>query len=206
MTGLAVALIAIDVQQGFDVAEHWGPRNNPECETNIRRLLDAWRAVQQPVVLVRHDSEEPGSPLSPDGAGNAFKPGIEGAHAVLVVKHVNSAFHGTPDLRAWLRARGIQQIVVCGITTNHCCETTARVGGNLGFDVQFVLDATHTFDRVGPDGVTLRADALAQATATNLHDEFATIVSTTDLLRGGIRSAATPLTARPALTSFEAPG
>ena len=72
--------------------------------------------------------------------------------------------------------------MVCGITTNHCCETTARVGGNLGYDVLFVLDATHTFDRMAPDGSTVTADDLARVTATNLHGEFATVVGTADLL------------------------
>jgi hypothetical protein len=48
--------------------------------------------------------------------------------------------------------------------------------------VLFALDATHTFDRTGPDGRVLTADELAQATATNLHGEFATVVSTRDLL------------------------
>lgn len=56
------------------------------------------------------------------------------------------------------------------------------MGGNLGYDVWFVLDATHTFDRTGPDGRTLTADQLAQATATNLHDEFATVTTTKALL------------------------
>lgn len=183
MTLLAeLALIVVDVQRGFDDAVHWGPRNNRDCENNIRALLGAWRAAERPVVLVRHDSTEPGSPLRPDSPGNAFKHGIDGANALLVTKHVNSAFHGTPDLHAWLNKQQIEQIVICGITTNHCCETTARVGANLGYEVYFVLDATHTFDRTGPDGTTLSADALAQATATNLHGEFATVISTADLL------------------------
>ena len=72
---------------------------------------------------------------------------------------------------------------MCGITTNHCCETTARVGGNLGHHVLFALDATHTFDRQGPDGDTVSADELARVTATNLHGEFADVVRTGDLLR-----------------------
>jgi nicotinamidase-related amidase len=61
-------------------------------------------------------------------------------------------------------------------------ETTARMGANLGYDVRFALDATHTFDRTGPDGTVMTADELARATATSLHEEFATIVSTDELV------------------------
>ena len=99
-----------------------------------------------------------------------------------MTKQVNSAFHGEPDLAAWLRERDLERIAICGITTNHCCETTARVGANVGFDVLFVLDATHTFDRTGPDGTTMTADELARATATSLHGEFAQVVDTTDVI------------------------
>ena len=76
---------------------------------------------------------------------------------------------------------------LCGITTNHCCETTARVGGNLGYDVRFVLDATHAFDRRDLAGGSIPAEELARVTATNLNDEFATVVDTVTALaaRGG---------------------
>jgi nicotinamidase-related amidase len=154
----------------------------PDCEGNVRGVLEAWRAGGGPVVLVRHDSGDPSSPLHPGQPGNAFKAGIAGPHDLLVRKRVNSAFHGAPDLDAWLRQHGIAELVVCRITTNHCCETTARVAGNLGYDVRFALDATHTFDRTGPDGVSMPADELARATATNLHGEFATMVATAALL------------------------
>jgi nicotinamidase-related amidase len=180
----SAALIVVDVQSGFDDVAYWGPRNNPSCERNIRRLLERWRARGGSVVLVRHDSADPDSPLHPGQPGNAFKEGIDGPHDLLVTKHVNSAFHGTPDLDAWLRYHDITELVVCGITTNHCCETTARVGGNLGYDVRFATDATHTFDRTGPDGVPMSADELVRATATNLDGEFATVVATADLLPG----------------------
>ena len=140
--------------------------------------MTAWRAAGRPLVLVRHDSDEPGSPLRPGHPGNALRPEVEGPHDLLVTKQVNSAFHGEPDLAGWLRDRGLGSIAICGITTNHCCETTARVGGNLGFDVLFVADATHTFDRAGPDGVVIAADDLARATAASLHGEFATVVTT----------------------------
>jgi nicotinamidase-related amidase len=176
------ALLAIDVQQAFGDADYWGTRNNPACEDNIAALLAAWRAASRPVVFVRHDSTEPGSPLRPGTPGNALQPIMTGAPDLLVTKHVNSAFHGHPDLAGWLRERDLTGVAICGITTNHCCETTARVGANLGFDVLFALDATHTFDRRHPDGDLVRADELARATATSLHGEFANVVRTEQLL------------------------
>jgi nicotinamidase-related amidase len=132
---------------------------------------------------VQHDSVNPDSPLHPAAPGHALKPYLADVTPdLLVTKTVNSSFHGTPDLEAWLRQSGADGIVVCGITTNHCCETTARVGGNLGHDVLYALDATHTFDRTGPDGSLVTADELARVTAANLHGEFATVVSTAQLL------------------------
>lgn len=180
---LRAALIVVDVQQAFDDETFWGARNNPGCEANVQALIAAWRAAGRPVVFVRHDSRDAASPLHPSNTGNAFKDIVAGAPDLLVSKSVNSSFHGSPDLHRWLTTEGVDQIVVCGITTNHCCETTARVGGNLGYDVAFVLDATHTFDRNTPDGVRIDADLLATVTATNLHGEFATVVSTDDLTR-----------------------
>jgi nicotinamidase-related amidase len=176
------ALIVVDVQKAFDDASLWGRRNNPDCEKNIARLIEAWRQRQEPVVFVRHDSTEDGSPLRRGEPGHEFKDELTGEPDLLVTKQVNSAFHGAPDLAAWLREHDLARIAICGITTNHCCETTARVGANVGFDVLFVLDATHTFDREGPDGTVLTADELARASATSLHGEFATVVATDDLV------------------------
>jgi nicotinamidase-related amidase len=175
--GMSAALIVVDVQRAFEDPV-WGARNNPACETNIAALIGHWREERRPVVFVRHDSDESGSTLAPDSPGNAFKDVVTGEPDLLVTKSVNSSFHGEPSLQAWLDGEGIRTVYVCGITTNHCCETTARVGGNLGYDVRFVLDATHTFDRPDPFGGTVTADELARVTATNLHGEFATVIDT----------------------------
>jgi nicotinamidase-related amidase len=178
------ALVVVDAQAGFD-DPWWGSRNNPECDDNIAALVDGFAAAGRPIVYVRHASENPDSPLHPDRPGHALKPYLDRHEPdLLVTKSVNSSFHGDPDLHSWLRGQGIGTIVVTGITTNHCCETTARVGGNLGYDVRFALDATHTFDRTGPDGTTMTADELARATATNLHGEFATVVTSEQVLAG----------------------
>jgi nicotinamidase-related amidase len=177
----AHALVVVDAQAGFD-DPWWGRRNSPACDDNIERVVAEWSHRHRPLVYVRHDSDEPDSPLHPDNPGNRLKPYLTAEPSILVTKQVNSAFHGTPDLHAWLTAADVGGIVVCGITTNHCCETTARVGGNLGHRLLFALDATHTFDRAAPDGAMWNADQLAQATAVNLHGEFAHVVSAAELV------------------------
>ena len=181
----STALVVVDMQRAFDEPELWSPtghRDNPDCEANTAALIEAWRSHGRPVVFVRHDSTEPGSSLTPGEPGNAFKPELTGEPDLLVTKQVNSAFYGEPDLDAWLKERGLPAFAVCGIQTNHCVETTARMGGNLGYDVLFVLDACATFDRTAPDGEIVAAEVLSRSTATSLHGEFATVVSTRDLV------------------------
>jgi nicotinamidase-related amidase len=178
------ALVVVDMQEGFG-DDSWGPTTNqPGCEDNVERLLGAWTRHDLPVVVVRHDSRGAQSPLNPAHPGNALMAPVAAARADLVVtKTVNSAFYGSPDLEQWLRDSGIEQIVVCGIQTNMCVETTARMGGNLGFDVVVPLDATRTFDLAGPDGTVVPAATLMQVTATNLDGGgFARVVSTDQLL------------------------
>jgi nicotinamidase-related amidase len=186
----SLALVVVDVQRGFDDADYWGPRSNPACEGNIASLLSAWRTLGRPVVFTRHDSTQSDSPLRPGQAGNHFKSVLDVEPDLLVTKSVNSCFHGTPDLDAWLREQDLTGFVITGITTNHCCETTARIGGNLGYRVLFALDATHTFDRRAPSGEIFTADLLARVTATNLHGEFATVVNTHQLLGPGDKPSA----------------
>lgn len=176
-----MGLVVVDVQRGFDDPV-WGIRNNPACEQNIARLIDHWRiSGRGPLIYVRHDSTHPGSTLAPGTPGNAFKDVISGDPDLLVTKNVHSAFHGSPDLAGWLRQHQVSCIAVCGITANQCCETTARVAADLGFDVTFVGDATHAFDRRGMDNRLFTADELHRATEANLHGEFAQIRYTNEL-------------------------
>jgi nicotinamidase-related amidase len=179
----SAVLILIDVQEAFD-DPYWGPSSNPACEDNIAALVDAWQERGGPIVVVRHDSTSSGSPLHPDNPGNHLKPVAANATAELqVVKSVNSAFLGEPDLDQWLKARGSSQLVLCGIQTNMCVETTARMGGNLGYEVIVPLDATRTFDLADADSSeSATADELMRITAINLSGGGFATVTTTDAL------------------------
>lgn len=175
------ALIVIDVQKGFEEYDIKGERNNPDCEDNIVKLIEAWRNKKLPVVFVKHNSKSETSVLRPDQPGNDFKNIITGTPDLLVTKIVNSAFYGTPDLYKWLQENQIEAVAICGIQTNMCCETTARMSGNLGLDTWFILDATHTFAKTF-NGVKVSAEELARVTAVNLSGEFAEILSTEEAI------------------------
>jgi nicotinamidase-related amidase len=175
------ALIVIDAQKGFD-SPKWGATHNPACTDNIEALLALWRTNDWPVVLVRHDSASTTSPLVPGQEGNDLYDEVVGKHDLFITKTVNSAFYGKPNLDEWLHANDLTKIVICGITTNYCCETTARMAGNLGYDVTFAIDATRTFDLTLLDGTVVPADTVAAITAANLHGEFATVATTAEIV------------------------
>ena len=174
-------LIIIDVQRGFDDPV-WGARNNPEAESNIAALLEAWRNSGRPIIHIQHNSLNMESPLHPDSPGNAIKEIVKpdaGEH--VVTKSVNSAFIGT-DLEEILRDKGYETLVITGLTTNHCVSTTARMAGNLGFKTYVVSDAVAAFDRIDHTGKHYTAEEIHDISLANLHDEFAEILDSQSVL------------------------
>lgn len=175
------ALLLIDVQEGFDHPK-WGARNNPQAESNMARLLDAWRAAGRPVFHVKHNSLRVGAPLHPASPGNAIKAIVAPrAGEPVFEKSVNSGFIGT-DLEASLRRAGVGALVIVGLTTPHCVSTTTRMAGNLGFDVRLVEDACAAFEIVAHDGRRLSADEVHYHALAAVNGEFAQVVRTDAVL------------------------
>lgn len=176
------ALIIVDVQQAFNDPS-WGNRNNPQAEENILRILAHWRQTGRPIFHIQHTSKlTEGSLFYYLKDTHKFKEGFEPLHDEPVLqKNVNSSFIGT-DLEQRLREKDIHSVVIVGLTTNHCVETTTRMAGNFGFDTYLVSDATATFDRKGPDGAIYAAETIHNMTLVNLNEEFAKIIDTDTLL------------------------
>jgi len=175
------ALIIVDMQRCMADAAA-GARNNPNAETNIASLLSAWRHAQLPIVHVRHLSRTIGSMFWPDQAGAEFQPRFAPAPREHVVeKNVPDAFLNT-GLERWLRVRGVEHLVVTGVSTNISVESTVRTASNLGFQVMVVSDATFAFDKPDYAGIFRSAAEVHAMSLANLNGEFAAVVSACEVL------------------------
>jgi nicotinamidase-related amidase len=170
-----VALVLIDIQQGFDDPV-WGRRCNSGAEDNASLLLWAWRWTHRPIFHIQHSSKLPDSPLRPEQPGWYLKAEVapQGGEPVLH-KRVNDAFIGT-DLEARLRGVGAEVVVFVGLMTNHCVSTSVGTAANLGFRPIVVSDATATFENE-LDGVCYSAETVQNVSLANLNGAFAQIAS-----------------------------
>lgn len=174
-------LLIIDVQNGFDEPNYWGDRNNPDAEQNMSKLLEAFRAGGRPVIFIQHVSQSPKSPLRPGQPGNEIK-SIVAPHGERVFqKTVHSAFINTP-LERTLRGAAQDTLVICGLTTDHCVSTTARMAGDMGFTAYVVDDACACHDRQSHTGRTIPAQQVHEAELAALHNEFGTVTTTQAVL------------------------
>jgi nicotinamidase-related amidase len=176
------ALLVLDVQKGFD-APSWGERNNPQAEENILKLLTVWRKQGWEIIYSQHLSLLPNSPLNyQNKVGVEFKEIIKPlTHEVVFQKNVNSAFIGT-ELETYLREKQIISVVITGLSTQHCVSTTTRMSGNLGFETFLVEDASAAFEITDHTGTTHSPEDVHKYEVAALHNEFATLVKTDELL------------------------
>ncbi len=168
------ALLVIDAQDSFKVGPRWGRRNNPAFEENVGRLIEGYREAGLPVFFfLDSDDDEEFKPTSPYFKLMDFiRP--EGDEPVLV-KTSRNCFTST-DLDDRLRRAEVGRVIVTGIKTEQCCETTARVASDIGYEVDFVTEATLTFPIPHPGGhEELSAEEVVRRTEYALRDRFARI-------------------------------
>jgi nicotinamidase-related amidase len=182
-------LIVIDMQEAID-DPRFGARNNLGAEANIAALIAAWRAETLPLVHIRHDSLEPGSPYAPDAPGHRFKPCATPLDGETVIgKNANSAFVGT-GLEGLLDELGATTLVICGVLTPNSVEATARHAGNLGYQVFVVGDACWAVDKTDLRGQRWLADDVHALSLAHLEGEYASVVDAATTLRAAAAAKA----------------
>jgi nicotinamidase-related amidase len=174
------ALLVIDVQDSFKARPYWARRGNPDFERNVSALVDAYRAAGRPVIFILHTDDDPefrrDSPLV-----RVMDFLTRREDEPLLVKSTRNAFTST-DLHDRLQALGIKRVVITGIQTEQCCETTARFANDcFGYDVDFVTEATQSFPI--SDGTSeLAPEEIMRRTEFVLRGRFARIARVSDIV------------------------
>ena len=204
------ALIVIDVQESFRQQPLWAAISNPGIAEQVRRLAGQARSGGDLVIWVLHTEPGTGTVFDPASGHVRLMAGLTpAAGEPLITKTSHNAFT-TTNLQQLLTARGIRDLVICGIRTEQCCETTARVASDLGYEVTFVIDATATSPiahRDAPadrtvaellaDPRTLSTDDVLARTEYALAGRFATIATVAELTGSAeSTSVAVPAAAR----------
>ena len=168
------ALVIIDVQESFAQMPFWTQGIHAPFQQALLKLDAGCRAANVPVVHIFHVGRE-GPFLAESGYVTPLA-WLPGDPAVRFKKHTHNAFTDT-GLDLWLRRQGVSKLIISGIRTEQCCETTTRVGSDLGYAVDFVSEATLTFPMThAGSGRTFSAEEITTRTELVLADRFARIV------------------------------
>jgi nicotinamidase-related amidase len=177
-------LVLIDVQESFRHRPFFTERDLPAYLTAQNVLIEGCARTAVPIVRIFHVA-------GPTTAANPFA--IESGHvrplqglaefepAATFHKTRHSALVGTA-LDVWLTQNGIGRLIISGIRTEQCCEATARHASDLGWEVDYVTEATHTWDMAHLDGSVLAAADIKRRTAAVLKDRFARICTVAQAL------------------------
>lgn len=188
------ALLVIDVQESFRQHPLWEAISNPDIAADVNRLVDSARAAGDQVVWILHTEPGTGAVFDPDSGFVRFLEPLAPADGEPVLRKTSINAFTTTNLQQLLVSRGIGELVICGIRTEQCCETTARVGSDLGYQITFVTDATATHPirhRDAPadmsvaeliaDPRTLPAKEVIERTEYALAGRFAMIAASADI-------------------------
>ncbi|TFV83990.1 isochorismatase family protein [Microbacterium sp. dk485] len=186
-TPTATALLVIDAQESFrHRADEWAETANPQVIANIDRLVEHARSVGDLVVWITHADPGSGGVFDPDsGLVRVISDLSPAPDELRLQKTTISAFAST-DLEQHLIRAGVRRVVVCGIRTEQCCETTTRAASDLGFEVDFVTDATTTSAIAAGDtfGAVSGEDILRRTESVLAARGFASIRTTAQVVDG----------------------
>jgi nicotinamidase-related amidase len=179
MSSPRTALLVIDAQQSFEHRPYWDPSDAPAFLDRLQSLVDGAKARQIPIARIFH-VEESGA-FSLESGYVKTMASLSMAPDVTFHKHRHSALVGS-GLSVWLTEHGIQHLIVSGIRTEQCCETTTRHASDSGYDVHFVSEATLTFPMTDRHGRRWTAADIKARTELVLEGRFARVLTATEAL------------------------
>ena len=188
MSAAPTALLVVDAQESFRHRPYWNDQDTPLFIRRLQALIDGAKAQGIPVIQIFH-VEASGVFALASGHVNTLD-GIAIQPDAVFHKHSHSALVGS-GLDVWLVQHGIRRVIVSGIRTEQCCETTTRHASDMGYEVDYVTEATLTFNMTDRHGKLWTPDEIKARTELVLHDRFARIVTVEEALaHAGTRAVA----------------
>jgi nicotinamidase-related amidase len=181
------ALIVIDVQESFRHRDFWNEASVPAFIERQQALIDGAKAAGIAVLQVFHVAES-GAFSEASGFVSTLAP-LKIAPDAVFRKRRHSALVGS-GLDVWLISNGIRRVIVSGIRTEQCCETTTRHASDLGYAVDYVSEATLTFAMTDAAGRVWSAAEIRARTELVLADRFARIATVEQALVGQAKKIA----------------
>ncbi len=182
MSGCSTALIVIDVQESFRHRPYRVNGELPAFVANLQKVVDGAREQHIPIVRIFHLEEDGAFSF---GSGNVRAlPELHFASDVTFYKWSHSALVGS-GLDVWLVQHGIRRLIIFGIRSEQCCETTTRHASDLGYSVDYVTEATLTFPMADRHAASWSAEAIKARTELVLDGRFARVMGVEAALAGG---------------------
>lgn len=173
------ALLVIDAQESFRHRPYFRDDDLGTYVSRQQALIDGAAAAGLPVVQVFH-VEDQGPFGEASGLVRTLQP-LRLTPDAVFRKRRHSALVGS-GLDVWLTSHGIRRLIVSGIRTEQCCETTTRHASDLGYDVDYVGEATLTFPMDDAAGRTWSPAEIRARTELVLAGRFARVASVEEAL------------------------
>ena len=175
------ALLVVDTQESFRHRPYWDDTEVPFFVQRLQVLIDGARQRSIPVVQIFHVEES--GPFSIASGHVVTFAGLHLAPDAVFHKRSHSALVGS-GLDVWLVRHGVHRLIVSGIRTEQCCETTTRHAADCGYEVDYVTEATLTFPMTDRHGRQWSAQEIRERTELVLEGRFARIASVEHSLSG----------------------
>jgi nicotinamidase-related amidase len=175
---MKTALLLVDIQNDYFPGGKNELAGSISASLKAKQLLDAFRNLNFPIIHVQHISTRPGATFFlPDTPGMQFHENVKPLPGETIVqKHFPNSFRGT-ELRETLKNLGVTKLVICGMMTHMCIDSTTRAAFDYGFECIIAGDACATKDLVINEKV-LPAEQVHAAFLAAINGTFAQVLIT----------------------------
>lgn len=176
------ALVIIDVQNDYFPGGKCELFESEKALAAIKKLLSFFRTREYPVYFIQHVSGAKASFFAENTKGIDIHEQIEPLQSESIcIKHSPNSFYET-NLNVSLEKQGVTDLVICGMMTHMCVDTTVRAAKDYGYHVTLVSDACATLNLTWKDEV-ISAEIVQKVFLASLHGMFSDVISTEEFLK-----------------------